>query len=271
LQRKLLDYLSGQTTNQYVIASHSVHILDRPDASVFHVTPPTADQGSRLSRVETTDHRVALCHDLGYLAADLAQANSVVWVEGPSDRLYIRHWLAAEDSALIEGVHYSLMFYGGRLLSHLSATDPEVNDFIDLRRINQWMAIVMDSDRRQSWARPNATKQRVRAAVNEGPGFTWITQGREIENYVDDGVLLSAATAIYGEVGWPPGTRDRFSESTKFTRLSTNKRGRKPTLDADKIKLAHEVAKRPVDLSVLDLQARIRELVRFIREANRLF
>ena len=47
----------------------------------------------------------------------ILQANCVVWVEGPSDRIYLKHWIEAVTSELIEGLHYSIMFYGGRLLS----------------------------------------------------------------------------------------------------------------------------------------------------------
>ena len=60
------------------------------------------------------------------------QANSVIWVEGPTDRIYLNHWIQPVDPALKEGLHYSIMFYGGRLLSHLTANDPEVDEFISL-------------------------------------------------------------------------------------------------------------------------------------------
>ncbi|ROT43839.1 hypothetical protein CHR62_15615 [Pusillimonas sp. NJUB218] len=33
----------------------------------------------------------------------------------------LKHWIAAVAPELVEGLHYSIMFYGGRLLSHLSA------------------------------------------------------------------------------------------------------------------------------------------------------
>ena len=64
-----------------------------------------------------------ICNDLGYKASDLLQTNSIIWVEGPSDRIYINFWLNEIDDSLVEGVHYSIMFYGGRLFSHLTADD----------------------------------------------------------------------------------------------------------------------------------------------------
>ena len=60
------------------------------------------------------------------------------------------------------------MFYGGRLLSHLSAVDPEVEDYISLRRLNRNLVILMDSDRGKNGARINETKRRVRGEFDQG-------------------------------------------------------------------------------------------------------
>lgn len=102
---------------------------------------------------------------LGYRASDLLQCNAVIWVEGPSDRIYLNHWIRAVAPELVEGVDYSIMFYGGRLLSHLSADDSEVSDFISLRKLNRNVAVVIDSDRCSSRASINTTKQRVSAEL----------------------------------------------------------------------------------------------------------
>ena len=71
----------------------------------------------------------------------------------------MRAWIEAADPALIEGAHYSIMFYGGTLLAHLSPRDPqEVEDFISLARLNRNVAVVMDSDRSKKGDRINRTK-----------------------------------------------------------------------------------------------------------------
>ncbi|MEZ4770015.1 MAG: hypothetical protein R2844_16480, partial [Caldilineales bacterium] len=73
-------------------------------------------------------------------ASDILQANCIIWVEGPSDRIYLKHWLRTIAPELDEGIQFSIMFYGGRLLSHLSADDAEIDEFISLRKINQNLA-----------------------------------------------------------------------------------------------------------------------------------
>lgn len=60
-------------------------------------------------------------NDLEIKASDLLQSNGIIWVEGPSDRIYINKWIELiTDGALVENKHYQIMFYGGKLLSHLS-------------------------------------------------------------------------------------------------------------------------------------------------------
>lgn len=206
LQRQLLAYLQDHTTNQYVIATHSASLLDAPGASVFHVRLNEHDE-SEIQRLTLPVHRAGAAFDLGYRASDLVQANAIVWVEGPSDRIYINAWIAALDSGLIEGLHYSIMFYGGRLLSHLSADDSSVTDFIALQRMNRNVAIVIDSDRRRAKDELNATKSRVLDEITRTGGYGWVTAGREIENYVGSDLLARCLREIH------PGTDFRAART----------------------------------------------------------
>ncbi|MCD4720522.1 MAG: ATP-binding protein [Desulfobacula sp.] len=187
LQKRLLDYLANNTTNQYFFTTHSAHLINTNGAEVFHVKHNRST--TRVEAITTTKDKSLLCQDLGYQASDLLQANSIIWVEGPSDRIYINKWIKALDGNIVEGVHYSIMFYGGRLFSHLTADDPELNDgiqdFISLRRLNRNTCIVFDSDKSSSKKHLNLTKKRLRKEFNRGPGFTWVTKGREIENYIN--------------------------------------------------------------------------------------
>lgn len=259
LQRKLLNYIAEQTSNQYVITTHSAHFLDQPGASAFHVRWD-GDQ-TEVSFAISPSQRVELCADLGYRASDLLQSNAIIWVEGPSDRLYIRHWLTAFDQELIEGVHYSVMFYGGRLLSHLTADDVEIDDFISLRQINQWLAIVIDSDRHSRGERLNATKRRVQGEFDTGRGFAWITEGREIENYISGGVLQAAISKTHPNARTVEPTNDRYAD---VATINVGDRSR----SIDKVKVAHHVVDQDPDLSILDLRKQLSRLAAFVREAN---
>ncbi len=262
LQRKLLQYLADHTNNQYIIATHSAHILDTEGAAVFHVT----HDGTQSKVVPALDpaRRDAVCADLGYRASDLLQANCVIWVEGPSDRVYIKHWLqaVAKEKELVEGIHYSIMFYGGRLLSHLQADDKEVDGFIALKRLNRHICVIMDSDKKDQDARLNATKKRIEEELCESEGFSWITAGREIENYVPASLLREAIQCVRPE--WDTGKLEfgQYDDVLTYTLPDGTSKS------ADKVKVARQVEKQDPVLDVLDLRERMTEVVEFIRRAN---
>lgn len=119
-------------------------------------------------------------------ASDLVQVNAAVWVEGPSDRVYLRHWPSQVASELREGVHFSLLFYGRSLLRYLSPEDPAVDDFVSLPRVNRNFWVVIDSDRTDADDSLNPTKQRViEELAQAGPRTgSWVTAGYTIENYL---------------------------------------------------------------------------------------
>jgi hypothetical protein len=203
LQRRLLDFLRSETTNRYVITTHSPALIT-PDAdtAVTHLWLENGVTKSRL--IETTEHSLGALRDLGAKASDILQANSVIWVEGPSDRIYLNHWLELlYPGQFREGIDYSIMFYGGRLLAHVgferedSADAEDTDDLVHLLRINQHSAVLIDSDRRKSTDPINSTKLRVQQECAATKVLCWITDGREIENYLP----AAAITAAYAELG----------------------------------------------------------------------
>lgn len=199
LQRRFLDFLRKETTNRYVITTHSPALITpNADTAVTHLWLENGVTKSRL--IETTEHSLGALRDLGAKASDLLQANSVIWVEGPSDRIYLNRWLELlHPGEFREGIDYSVMFYGGRLLAHVSLgrdedtpDNEDVDDLVHLLRINQHSAILIDSDRRNKTAPLNATKLRVQQECAASKILCWITDGREIENYLPAEVIVSA-------------------------------------------------------------------------------
>jgi AAA ATPase domain len=257
LQRQLLTYLQVQTNNQYFITTHSACLLDAPNAAVFHVSLNQHSE-SEIRRLELPGHRASVGFDLGYRASDLVQANSIVWVEGPSDRIYLNAWIQHVAPDLSEGLHYSIMFYGGRLLSHLTADDATVRDFIALQRLNRHIAIVIDSDRRKSRTPLNDTKQRILDEVQQTGGFGWVSAGREIENYISVSTMQTLLKSVHPNTTFKPA-RTQWD--------SCYEADRKGSFFADKIAIARGAATK-VDLDVLDLDAKVKALVDFIRSAN---
>lgn len=258
LQRQLLKYLLDQTNNQYFITTHSACLLDSPGAAIFHLTLNEYHE-TEVRKLNVTGQRAAIGFDLGYKASDLVQANSIIWVEGPSDRIYINAWIRHLDASLSEGLHYSIMFYGGRLLSHLTADDASVSDFIALQRLNRHVAIVIDSDKRKSRDLLNATKSRVLDEIEKTSGFGWLTAGREIENYIPAPEMKGALSIVHRSMSF----KDAKSQWDCCYEAADNK---KP-FAADKIAIAREATK-TVTLEILDLRTKAEGLVQFIKSAN---
>ncbi|MEO9518132.1 MAG: AAA family ATPase [Paracoccaceae bacterium] len=269
LQRKLINYLRDNTSSQYFIATHSSAFVDTPDANVFHVT--NDGQKTQIHAVVTAEGRGKILDDLGYQASDILQTNSVIWVEGPSDRTYLNHWINTTDDRLEEGIHYTIMFYGGGLISHLSASDDALNEFIALRKLNRHMAIVLDSDKGDDDGEFKPHVQRIVKEMSEGAGVVWVTAGREIENYVDGDELQSALKTLHPRLYKKAGKTGQYDHAFFFFRADPKNAGRLMTYkNGDKVGAAAIICDKPAELDVLDLRDKIGELVEMIHQANTL-
>ncbi len=261
LQKKLIRFLRD-TNNQFFISTHSAHLIDASGASIFHLR---MGNGSTIANAAASDlDKFAICNDLGFAASDILQSNCIIWVEGPSDRIYIKRWLELVDPDLKENLHYSIMFYGGRLLSHLTAIE-EVDELIRLQRINRNMAIVIDSDQSNAHKPINSTKQRIRDEFKENDGFVWITNGREIENYVQPEILAEAIRDVHPSAV-TLAEHGRFHDVCVY--WVSKKRAPKQARTMDKFAVSRKAAERMKSIEGASLTNNVANLSRFIRKAN---
>lgn len=263
LQKKLIQYLDEFTSNQYFISTHSASVIDRPKTNVYEVN--LVNGASQVRQLLSDSQHASICRNLGYRPSDLVQANCIIWVEGPSDRMYIAHWIAQASPMLTEGIDYSIMFYGGRLASHLSGENvdsPTVDDFISLRRLNQRCAILIDSDKSKCNDPINTTKTRLLHEFSKDNSFAWLTAGREIENYLDFNLIMEGALAIHPKSNHT-GSSGRW-EKTLILNTKSNK-----SASIDKVKLSSWLtSKYTLSIDILDLDERISKLCSFITESN---
>jgi hypothetical protein len=262
LQKKLLKYLIDHTTNQYFISTHSAAFMDVKGVEIYHVRLENA--ASVVERVTSDNHRSAICEDLGYHPSDLLQANCVIWVEGPSDRIYLNYWIKKRNSEYIEGIHYSIMFYGGRLAAHLTNADisDKVDDFISLRRLNRRGVILIDSDKAKKGGRINETKQRLRTEFDSGPGHAWITDGREIENYIPQEQLKEAISSVSKNAAL-------LSNFEKYDNCLRIKGKKEQEAQASKVGVARYVTEHfEPNYEIYDLKSQIEKLMKFIKASN---
>ena len=213
LQARFMDYLLTDEANRFIVTTHSPTIINANGVQVAHVTK---DNGvSTCRQLEGLPVARDLLDDLGARASDLLQSNFVIWVEGPSDRIYVNHWIgewAGEHGIrLIEGIHYSVMLYGGKLLNALDASADGSNDsLIDLFRINTHFCVLMDSDKKSENARLGETKRRIMDGCKASGAMSWVTWGSTIENYVPAEDLASAIGAVHPGKKWSHELGNRY-------------------------------------------------------------
>ncbi|WP_243359595.1 ATP-dependent nuclease [Fundidesulfovibrio terrae] len=194
--RRLLKFITKHTEHNkscFFITTHSATVID-----FFSKTPRSAIYHSNHDNGQTTikqslsyEHHKKILDDLEIRASDLLQSNGIIWVEGPSDRNYLKNWINIwSDGMLQEGMHYQIVFYGGRLLSHLHS-NPYDHKLISMLNVNRNNAILIDSDKRNKHSPINHTKKRIRDEIINLGGHCWITFGKEIENYITSRLVTS--------------------------------------------------------------------------------
>ena len=261
LQRRFMQFVMEETSNQIFLTTHSATIIDTPGAQIFEVRN---DGNAAVKSLGSTQERFAACREIGFRASDLLQTNSILWVEGPSDRIYLLNWIKEIAPDLQEGLHFSIMFYGGKLLSRLSLDEEAVEDFIKLLPICRSPVMLIDSDKSGGQSKIRETKLRILTEFEAIGAFCWITEGREIENFYSFEDRLAAVRAAHSDVQQLVGGRTRYDKPITFVRSGSTKE-----TTADKIAVANyltEHAKPSVERESFD--ERMAGLVKCVRAAN---
>lgn len=191
LQRRLLKYIEDLSSKgtTFFLTTHSNIMLDTFQNSelvnILHVQKTKNE--SIIINTSNNLQKNDILNDLGIRASDLLQSNGIIWVEGPSDRIYINKWIQLwSNNTLREGKDYQCVFYGGRLLSNITLNKKSENDLVNLITINRNSIIIIDSDKKTSHSSINCTKKRINDECAKNKIMCWITKGREIENYIPD-------------------------------------------------------------------------------------
>ncbi len=269
IQRRLFRYLREKALAEhcyFFITTHSSVVIDLfssdDEAQIIHVT----HDGERLVAriVETSPHGWDILDDLDVRASDLLQANAIVWVEGSSDRVYFEKWIELwSDGKLVKGIHYQCLPYGGSLGADLSMANPDIVDTLNpALKINRHAIFLADSDRRADGDDLKPHTKRLAEEVQAVSGYAWITDGKEVENYIPAATFQK----IYNNPALEtPGKYDNVLE---FVETQDGKRSRHPKPD-----LAHRVADVLTIEAIadtLDMPLHLDEVCALLKKWNRL-
>lgn len=272
LQRKFIEFLF-KTNNTYFITTHSGVFLDAPkygDTSIYHVSHD--GRASHVMKIVGSTGAYHVLDDLQIRASDIMQANGVIWVEGPTDRTYLLSWLQLYKPDLQEGTHFSIMFYGGRLLGHLTF-DPDhwERNVIPAMRMNRHAVVIMDSEKTKKGQHLKEARRKLKKKLEgelaRSDSFLWVTQGRDIENYVSRRALESFCGEQWGSkyrISY-----DHFVKLDDMVRTGKTKRSKWPYSDS-KVKWCKQIVEhvQADDIEVLDLKKRLGQLCAVIEKWN---
>lgn len=226
LQRNLFSFLLAYAQSKgchIFLTTHSQVAIDlfhgESDAQILHVKK----QGGEVLGVVLDDlnRGYSVLDDLGAKASDILQANGIIWVEGPSDRVYLNKFIELwGGGAYKEGHHYQYIYYGGSVLAHIDARTPDadIQEAVSAIKINRNFIFACDSDRRSKNGKLKSRVTDLLDGVAKERGYVWVTRCREIENYIP----RECFELVYGVPNLPQiGEYEYVQDYLRKNRLST--------------------------------------------------
>jgi hypothetical protein len=239
-QRILLEVMLENPQHQYFLTTHSNHMLDMAmdysDISVFlfkkyeievpdneHLDEngrPKIKHESRFTIEQKHVGDFEILHELGARNSSVFLTNATIWVEGITDRMYLREYLrkymSDNNYPYKEDSHFSFVEYGGKNLVHWKFSpkaDKKNEEFIDALKTVGSPFLITDGDVSQKW------KDRFSIEL---PSRYWFCPGKEIENLIPEEILIKY---LENEL------KDKFADNLKvkvnFKKYSTYKKNKK--------------------------------------------
>lgn len=303
-QTLLLRALKTFEQHTFFFTTHSATFINDESTAVFLINKKAAS--SIVSPTLLENQKVDIINQLGYKPSDLFQTNYILWVEGPSDKIYFDYWISTIDASLKEGLHYSIMFFGGETYKSFLMNEGKF-ELSFVRKLNQNFGIVLDSDRKKNGERYNPKKKEIIELFQKGGNFCWLTKYREIENYIPKTNFENSVEKYHKKeteiVGDPfedrctpvdKGAKTSYRSTIKipqqiFTKIQKNGDGStkgiaasllrreiekaiqntsKNTFNINKVKVAQEIVKSKPQVEILELNQNLQKLVNRIKAAN---
>lgn len=185
--------------HQYFITTHSNIILDTSadvniDMSIFKfkkIKSKTAE-GAEFYIEQCNNGDVSLLNELGVRNSSVFLSNCSIWVEGITDRLYLKHYLNLylekypEKIRYRENIDFTFIEYGGGNITHFNFEDKNSSDNINARYINNKIFLIADNDNSAPSTAKGARKARYKEVL--GDSFYELSV-MEIENLISKEVL----------------------------------------------------------------------------------
>ncbi|MDD5773995.1 MAG: AAA family ATPase [bacterium] len=211
-QRIFLEVLSSPQLNhhQYFITTHSNHLLDMTldfeNMSVFLFRKKGEGKEAKFLINQVSSRERNTLKELGVQNSSVFLSNATIWVEGITDRLYLRKYMdkfkkeiASSDKEYLEKIknfkedyHYSFVEYQGSNITHWTF-DGEEQDKIDVNSLCAQCFLIADGDIEEKGTR------KANLGIALGDRFE-ILKCKEIENLIPEEIVrVVAGNKLKGE------------------------------------------------------------------------
>lgn len=208
LLRRLIEFLIKHTSHQYFITTHSNHLFDlydNYDCVTLHKINKKINESNIVFEITDCANDKAILSELGVSPSSVYLSNSTIWVEGITDRLYLRCFMRkyiqsqcdTEKLRLqryLENYHYSFVEYQGGTLGHWNFDDDDVDggDVGGLCAVKLCANafLIADGDIKSKG-------NRLDTLMSQLGDKLYVTKGKELENMLPDVIVKKVAGEIF--------------------------------------------------------------------------
>ncbi|WP_375750916.1 AAA family ATPase [Vibrio sp. HN007] len=206
LQRILIDVMSQFPEHMYFVTSHSNHFIDiaqeRDDVGIQRIWQEIDDENNEISFIQSQGDYSSLLADLGVRASSVLLANCSIWVEGITDKLYLRAFMqkylklidksdkerADKLRSYQENLHYVFMEYQGSNITHWDFSDSVEGNNTPAKKLSSNVFLIADHDI------DGKSNRTVDLQAQLGDKFA-LLPFKEIENHLPLNVVVETAKA----------------------------------------------------------------------------
>lgn len=204
LQRKLIEIMQSKQfeKHQFFLTTHSNHLidmsLDYDNLSIF-----------RFEKLNNRKFRIKYCpkfdqetlYLIGAKASSIYNSNCTIWVEGITDRLYMKKYLEMYEKSLSnenknskkirEDIEYSFVEYSGNNIEHWNffEENEDGTEKINARFLNANIFLITDNDFPKE---DNKKYKRLKLLEEKLGNNFYKLQCREIENLLTENIIKKA-------------------------------------------------------------------------------
>lgn len=230
--RKFIEVISSDVfkNHQYFITTHSNIVLDTSadtniKMSIFKfkkVNNMKNNCGKNFLIEQCNNGDVSLLNELGVRNSSVFLSNCSIWVEGITDRLYLKHYLELyckkypDKKVYRENIDYTFIEYGGGNVVHFNF-DEKIDDSnsINAKYINNKIFLIIDNDNTKPGTKKASRKEKYSALLKDNFYELPVT---EIEN------LITFETLKQILINQNPNKKEEICEVLKDKKEFTNKK-----------------------------------------------